>query len=454
MVCFSQGEPMKTSRVRALVVALVCAALAACAAGGARTTSLSPEGLAALEAERAQHPTDPGINLRLAKAYYAANSFADARASLATVLVQQPDNRVAQAYLGFTYEALEQFDSARTVYSALLAARPGGEAGRMLNGRMALLARKELHASARAALAHESELSRTPPDPSTVAVFPFRYTGRDSSLRPLERGLAALVVSDLSHVRTLRLVERERLQALIDEMQLAASGRVDPATGARSGHLVGAGQVVQGQFQEVPTAGVRLDAAMVRARDAGIAATGSGRDQLSLLFDVEKSVVFQLLTRMGVPLTPAESLAISERPTRDLQAFLLYSRGLEEEDRGDFRAAGASFRAAAQRDPSFQAAAQQAQSSDAAQSAVSDGDLAAAIGGGAGGEPSGGTADALTLAINTTVPSGAAIVSGTLTTTELNLPVRNDPVCNALGCGGPTLPPLSVGTIIIIINRP
>jgi tetratricopeptide (TPR) repeat protein len=448
---------MMTSRSRALVVAVACAALAACAPGGARTTSPSPEGLAALEAQRAQHPTDPDLNLRLAKAYYAANRFSDARAALATVLLQQPDNRVAQAYLGFTYEGLEQFDSARAVYGALLAGRPSGEVSRLLNGRLALLARKELHATARTALAHEAELARTPPDPSTVAVFPFRYTGQDSALRPLERGLAALVVSDLSHVRSLRLVERERLQALLDEMQMNATGRVDPATGARSGHLVGAGQVVQGQFQELPSAGVRLDAAMVRATDASVAATGSGRDQLSLLFDLEKSVVFQLLGKMGVPLSPAESLAISERPTRDLQAFLLYSRGLEAQDRGDFGAASADFRAAAQRDPSFQAAAQQAQSSDAAQSAggTSESDVAGAVGGVGQGGPSSPTTDALMLAINSTVPSGASIVSGTQTTTELNLPVRNDPVCEAAGCGGPTRPPpLAVGTIIIIINRP
>jgi tetratricopeptide (TPR) repeat protein len=448
---------MMTSRSRALVVAVACALPAACAPGGARTTSPSPAGLAALEAQRAQHPTDPDLNFRLAKAYYAASRFADARSALATVLLQQPDNRVAQAYLGFTYEGLEQFDSARAVYGALLAARPTGEVSRLLNGRLALLARKELHATARAALAHESELARTPPDPSTVAVFPFRYTGQDSALRPLERGLAALVVSDLSHVRSLRLVERERLQALLDEMQLNTSGRVDPTTGARSGHLVGAGQVVQGQFQELPSAGVRLDATMVRATDASVAATGSGRDQLSLLFDLEKSVVFQLLGKMGVPLSPAESLAISERPTRDLQAFLLYSRGLEAQDQGDFGAAGASFRAAAQRDPSFQAAAQQAQSSDAAQSAGSatESDVAAAVGGATPSGSSGGTTDALTVAVNATVPSGAAIVSGTLSTTELNLPLRNDPVCEAAGCGGPTQPPpLAIGTIIIIIKRP
>lgn len=445
-----------TSRSRALVVAVACALLSACAQGGARTTSPTPEGLAALEAQRAQHPTDPDLNLRLAKAYYAANRFADARSALATVLLQQPDNRIAQTYLGFAYEGLEQFDSARAVYGSLLAVRPTGEVSRLLNGRLALLARKELHATARAALAHESELARTPPDPSTVAVFPFRYTGQDSALRPLERGLAALVVSDLSHVRSLRLVERERLQALLDEMQLNVAGRVDPTTGARSGHLVGAGQVVQGQFQELPSAGVRLDATMVRATDASVAATGSGREQLSLLFDLEKSVVFQLLGRMGVPLTPAESLAISERPTRDLQAFLLYSRGLESQDQGDFAAAGASFRAAAQRDPSFQAAAQQAQSSDAASSAggATENDVAAAVGGGPAGV-SGGTADALTLAVNSTVPSGAGILSITSTTSDLNLPMRNDPVCEAAGCGGPTQPPpLAIGTIIIIIKRP
>jgi DNA gyrase subunit A len=47
------------------------------------------------------------------------------------------------------------------------------------------------------------------------------------------------------------------------------------------------------------------------------------------------------------------------------------------------------------------------------------------------------------------------IEKGTLTTTELNLPVRNDPVCEAASCGGPTRPPpLAVGTIIIIIKRP
>src|SRR5262245_2763588 len=252
---------MKPFRLGVFVTLVLGATLAACAGGAVGTTQLSPADLSALEAQRVQHPTDPDLNLRLAKAYYGANRFADARKALGIVLTQQPNNRVAETYLGLSYEGMEQFDSARTIYTTLLATKPSGEVGRLLNGRLTLLARKELHASARPSLARETELSRTPPDPTPGAVSPFRVTGQDRTLRRLGRGLPALVVSDLSHVRRLRLVERGRLQALIDEMKLAASGRVDPATGARSGHLVGAGQVVEGQVQEGPGTNTRPDAA-------------------------------------------------------------------------------------------------------------------------------------------------------------------------------------------------
>lgn len=447
---------MNTAPWHRLGVIAVCVLLAGCASSGARPAALSPADLAALEAQRAQQPTDPDVNLRLAEAYYAADRFADARAAAGVVLQQQPDNRLAQVYLGFSYEGLEQFDSARAVYGTLLAARPTGRVGRLLNGRLTLLARKELHAAARRALAQESELARTPPDPNTVAVFPFRHTGQDSTLRPLGRGLAALVVSDLSQVHSLRLVERERLQALLDEIQLTASGRVDPATGARSGHLVGAGRVVQGQFQEYPGASVRIDASVVRASDAAVAATGSGRDPLDQLFDLEKSVVFQLIDRMGIPLTPAESIAISERPTRDLQAFLLYSRGLEAQDRGEFRTAAAAFRAAVRLDPGFQAAAQQAQTSEAAQAAsgVPENSFAAIVGGSAESPETPSTSSALTLAINGAVPSGASRVSLTPSTEALALP-QTDPnrLCEPATCQGPTQSSL-IGIIIIIIQRP
>jgi hypothetical protein len=47
---------------------------------------------------------------------------------------------------------------------------------------------------------------------------------------------------------------------------------------------------------------------------------------------------------------------MAERPTRDLQAFLAWSRGLEAEDRGDAVGARREFEEAGARDPAFRAA--------------------------------------------------------------------------------------------------
>jgi hypothetical protein len=55
-------------------------------------------------------------------------------------------------------------------------------------------------------------------------------------------------------------------------------------------------------------------------------------------------------------LTTAERHAIEERPTRSLQAFLAYSKGLRLEDEGKYQEASRSFGEAARLDPSFGAA--------------------------------------------------------------------------------------------------
>jgi TolB-like protein len=226
-----------------------------------------------------------------------------------------------------------------------------------LNDRLLLLTRKELLQDARQAIAQESTLARTAPVENTIAVFPLRYRGNNEELRPLERGVSQLIVTDLSKVSRLKLLERERVQTLIDEMKLADSGRVMASTGARSGRMLRAARVVQGSLQDQPAQDrLRLDASVVDASNSSIAATGAATDRLQQLFELEKQVVFQLLDRMGITLSPAERRAISERPTADLQAFLAYSRGLEAEDRGDFAAAAEQFNAAIARDPNFRSA--------------------------------------------------------------------------------------------------
>ena len=61
---------------------------------------------------------------------------------------------------------------------------------------------------------------------------------------------------------------------------------------------------------------------------------------------MQKEVVFKVVKDMGITLTREETEQIQRIPTKNLQAFLAYSIGLEKEGQGDFEAAGVYFKQA------------------------------------------------------------------------------------------------------------
>ena len=316
----------------------------------------TPADLTALEARRAAHPDDPRNLTEVGVAYYRAGAFAQARDVLLASLALDPTDLEATVHLGLAHEKLGEPEQAVAAYRRALAQKLDRTQRRNIETRLSGLTSQVLALEARRAIAAEQSLSGRAPTPNTVAVLPWTYLGADASLKPLERGLAHLVVTDLAKVSRLSLLERDRVQALATELALAGAGRVDSTTAARSGRLLGAADVVQGVIRETAEGDLRLDANVVSATNASVRASGSASDKLSRLFAMEKSVVFELLERWGIPFTPAERRAIGEQPTADLQAFLAFSRGLAAEDRADFTEAGRQFQDAAGRDPSFAAA--------------------------------------------------------------------------------------------------
>jgi TolB-like protein len=284
--------------------------------------------------------------------------------ALAPGTLPGPPDFTAAVQLGLGYEAAGQYDEALAAYQRAESLGGFGATRQLLEQRILVLTRIRLAAEARRAVAAEQTLTATAalptPPPNTLAVLPWSYLGSNPELKPLERGMAYLVVSDLAKVSRFTLLERERVQALSDELALSAAGRLEPSTAARSGRLLRAGSVLQGSLRETgasPTPGaLRLDANIVSTTTGEITASGSASDRLSQLVGAEKTVVLALLTREGIVLTPAEQRAIAERPTADLQAFLAFSRGLEAEDRGNSEQAARFFQQAARQDPSFRAA--------------------------------------------------------------------------------------------------
>ena len=341
---------MRSLRPLVPILALILAG--ACASGGGAGA------LPRLEAQQQQEPQSASVNRALGIAYYQAGKFPDARRALEKATQLDPKDGTTALYLGLTAEEQGDLPAARKAYSSYIEFGRTSRVRGQLQSKLAALSRKEIEADAKVAVKQESTIGNDAGSSRTVAVLPMRFRGADSTLKPLERGIADLLTTDLARSSQLTLVERSRMQALLDEMKLQQSGTTDVATNVRAGKMVRAGRVVQGSILQMGGTNLRVDAAVINVPTTLIQGTAQGADQLDQLFSLEKKIALDLFRQLGVALTVAERNAIEERPTKSLAAFLSYSRGLTAEDEGRYDDASRHFNDAARIDPSFNAAQQ------------------------------------------------------------------------------------------------
>ena len=430
-------------------IAWLVAAVVAC--GCATAISGSANDIARLEQVRASSPNSEPAQRALGVAYFKGGRFADARAALQRASSMAPGDGVAALYLGLTAEAQNDVPAARAAYESYL--RIGRTRGvkNQIAERLSVIARKENEAAAKQAIAQEQRLSSVAGSPRTVGVMPFVFSGSDTSLRPLERGFAELVATDLSRSAQITVVERDRLQALLAEMrisQAADSGSV------RLGRILQAGRLVGGNILQLGTDQLRADAFLLNVQTAATQGTAATDQQpIDQLFTLEKNVVLRLFADMGVTLTTAERNAIEQRPTRSLAAFLAYSHGLEAQDGARFDEAARFYDNAFRLDPGFRGAQQRGQEMKniVAGSTVTASSIESGLRGSTEGQTvtraSGGANTALGMAeeLNPSI-SGAATGGGVGTTTQPG----KDPLA---GTGGDNVT-TKTARVTIVIHQP
>jgi tetratricopeptide (TPR) repeat protein len=322
----------------------------------------TPEAIPELEEELAETPEDPDLLWRLGAAHRAAGELEQASSYLQQSVQADPTDPNARLYLAMTYEDQSYPSSAIAEYNAYLELAPESPLAEEISARIRLLRRQELRQAIRRSMEREEALTGAPPSDRAVAVFPFLFAAENEELRPLGRALAQMLATDLAQPERITVLERVQIQALMDELALTESGVVDAETAARSGYLVGAGQIVQGQIQGTEET-LELDAAVLRVEAPRTAERRpvTVADEAERLFDLEKELAFEVFEAMGVELTPAERERVNQRWTENLQAVLAYGMGLEASDRGNYAEAAEHFAEAARLDPGFVAARQEAE---------------------------------------------------------------------------------------------
>ena len=259
-------------------------------------------------------------------------------------------------FLGLANENTGEPEAALRIYQSYVEVSTLSPYRRLMQGRYSWLAREVAHVEMRQRISEETAISDTEISSDVIAIFPLFYLGEEESYRPLGRGLAEMITVDLQNVNQIRVVERSRLQALLDELELGTTDHVNQASAPRLGRLLRAGRIVGGTYNVLPGEELRLDASYVETITSELNDLAPQSDALANFFRLEKQIVFSLLSELGIELTEAEQIQIERVPTQNLQAFLAYSRGLVEEDNQNYEAAARSFQQATAIDPSFSSA--------------------------------------------------------------------------------------------------
>lgn len=269
-------------------------------------------------------------------------------------------------------EAAQQFDAVATASGTAAAARR--VALRML-GRTRLALNDDAGAAEalRRLVANEPPMVRLDPDVEPLRLMEAFYSVRhaadgDYAIRtdrartlaiadftnasitdyqavdPLRLGFASLMIDRMRGATTLELVERVRLQWLLDEQSLGTG----EDAGREAGRLLGADQVVFGTY--IKSQNELLLTARVVDVATGRILLGERVSGPAGQFDRLVGCLSDLVARAVDADLPAPS---ASAPAESLDAVVAYARGLALEESDDYRGAAAQYAIALQHSPGY-----------------------------------------------------------------------------------------------------
>ena len=294
--------------------------------------------------------------------YWHMQRYETAEKILRMVVDKDPFFGKALFYLGASLEAMGREDEAIDVYRRYTAVPSSDPYSRVLLGRMDWVVKRKIAREVQLALQSEAQLNVADLPEKSIAVLYFLSLSEDPQWKPLQKGLAEIIITDLSQAEELKVIERLRVNRIMEELRLSTTGLMDENTTPRVGKLLGTRNMLKGSYMVMPDLRMTMDAGIYQTDKALLPTTSNFEGNLSRLFRMEKELVLRIFDYFDIELTPQQRERILKIPTENMMAFMSYCRGLDALDEGNFEKAQEYFDRALKLDVNFEIARDQSMS--------------------------------------------------------------------------------------------
>ncbi|MGH1362400.1 MAG: CsgG/HfaB family protein [Calditrichia bacterium] len=211
----------------------------------------------------------------------------------------------------------------------------------------------KVYYQARKKKSNSYQLERKDPGIKTIAIMDFRNSSITDKEKfdPMEKGFSDILISRLNGQTDLKVVERERLQWIIQELEIQNKYGMEGAV--RAGKQLGVHVVVFGSYIIVDDK-IWLSARLVKVESSEILFTTDVKGKPGEFFDLTEQLSQKIRKAIdGGKLSKASG---PSKTTNSLEAILSYSEGLELLERGEYADAHQKFQKALEHDPGYEKA--------------------------------------------------------------------------------------------------
>jgi TolB-like protein len=168
-----------------------------------------------------------------------------------------------------------------------------------------------------------------------IAIIYFDNSSSEPALDKLKKGLADMLITDLSNINMLTIVERDKIESILQEQKLNNSKDFDPNTASKLGKLLGAQIILTGGYFEM-MGSLRVDARFIDVQTGKILKSDGVDGETSNFFKLQKQLTWKIIKNLDTKVSDEEKNFITKQEKQNKLTFedsKLYSAALDYYDK-------------------------------------------------------------------------------------------------------------------------